>query len=261
VEWDSLRSDIKIYPEYLAQFSKVRLGKGKKIDLDREEFINEFTIRVGAQTKHGTRASIPFLFEPYLISRLWEDKMNRLFFNRYEAPLGRWIPQGAFPTDTLLRKMMWDSDNFLAEQILLMVGRELTDSLETSAAIRAIVPDSAQIRWVDGSGLSRYNLLSPKYLVAKLDEIQKTVGWDGVQQYFPANGLQGTLEKRYTTKKQPYIYAKTGTLSNNYNLSGYILGQSGKWYIFSYMHNHFLGPTSSIQNDIEEVLLLIHQTL
>ena len=261
VEWDSLRSEIKVFPDHLAQFSKIRLGKGTEIDLKRDEFINEFDIRVGIQTPHETRSSIPFLMEPYLISRLWEAKMNRLFFNRYEAPSGKWIPKGDFPLDTLLRKMMWESDNYLAEQILLMVGKKLTDTLKTEAAINALISDTTQIRWVDGSGLSRYNLLSPKYLVSKLEEIQSAVGWEGVYQYFPANGQKGTLKNRYTKLKQPYIYAKTGTLSNNYNLSGYIRGQSGKWYIFSYMHNHFLGSPSTIQEDIEKVLLLVHQTL
>lgn len=261
VEWDSLRSEIKLEPDHLAQFSRIRLGKGTKIKTDRGEFINEFDIRVGAQAPHETRVSIPFLVEPYLLSRLWEDKMDRLFFNRYEAPRGQWTPQGKFPTDTLLRKMMWESDNFLAEQILLMVGRTLTDSMQTPVAINALVSDSAQIRWVDGSGLSRYNLFSPKYLVGELERIQKLMGWDGIQSYFPANGQQGTLKNRYKRSKEPYIYAKTGTLSNNYNLSGYIKGASGKWYIFSYMHNHFLSAPEDLQEDIEKVLYHLHQTL
>ncbi|NBC24275.1 MAG: hypothetical protein GVX78_01505 [Bacteroidetes bacterium] len=261
VEWDSLRSEIQVEPEHLGQFSRIRLGKGSEISLKRDEFINEFSVRVGAQTPHETRRSIPFIVEPYLVSRLWEDKMNRLFLTRYEAPTGKWIPKAKFPMDTVLRKMMWESDNFLAEQILLMVGKALTDTLQTTAAINAILPDSSTIRWVDGSGLSRYNLVSPAYLVSELEQIQKRLGWGGVQNYFPANGLQGTLKNRYTEKKQPYIYAKTGTLSNNYNLSGYILGKSGKWYIFSYMHNHFLGSPKQIQDEIEEILYQMHKTL
>jgi len=261
VVWDSLRSEIKLEPDYLAQYSRIRLGKGTKIEMKREEYINKFDIRVGAQTSHEARFSVPFLNEPYLLSQLWENKMGRVFLSRYEAPRGQWIPQGKFPTDTLLRKMMWESDNFLAEQILLMVGRTLTDSLQTSAAIHAIIPDSAQIRWVDGSGLSRYNLLSPNYLVEELDRIQRMIGWEEIQAYFPANGQQGTLKNRYEQSKEPYIYAKTGTLSNNYNLSGYIKGASGKWYIFSYMHNHFLGSPNDLQEDIEKVLFHLHQKL
>jgi len=261
VVWDSLRSEIKLEPDYLAQFSRIRLGKGKKVKVKRGEFLNEYEVRVGAQSPNEERYSIPFLVEPYLLSRLWEDKMDRLFFNRYEAPRGRWDPKGAFPTDTLLRKMMWESDNFLAEQLLLMVGRELKDTLQTDVAIKALVPDSIRIRWVDGSGLSRYNLISPAYLADELFRIQELIGWEGVKRYFPANGRQGTLKDRYQRHSAAYVYAKTGTLSNNYNLSGYLVGASGKWYVFSFMHNHFLGSPGELQDEIEDVLFHLHKKL
>ncbi len=262
VEWDSLQNEIKLEPEYLAQFSRIQLGGGEGIKLDRGEFINDFTVRVGAKTKHETRVSIPFTVEPYLIIRLWQDKMDRVFRNRYEAPRGRWEPKGFVPVDTILRKMMWDSDNFLAEQTLLMVGKQRSDTMQTAAAIRSLLTDSANIRWVDGSGLSRYNLFTPNYIISELEKIYSTHGLNGVMQYFPANGKSGTLKKRYTEKLKPgTIYAKTGTLSNNYNISGYIKTSSGKWYIFSYMHNHFLDSSVEIQSDIEEVLYQIQKTL
>lgn len=262
VEWDSVRREIKLEPEYLAQFSRIRLGGGEGMELDRGEFINDFKVNVGAQTRHETKRSIPFTVEPYLISRLWEDKMDRVFKHRYEAPRGRWEPKGFIRMDTMLRKMMWESDNFLAEQILLMVGREISDTMQTVAAIRALKADSANIRWVDGSGLSRYNLLTPNYIISELEQIFTTQGIVGVRQYFPANGKSGTLKKRYTEKLNPgSIYAKTGTLSNHYNISGYIKSSSGKWYLFSFMHNHFLGSSADLQSDIEEVLYQIQKTL
>jgi D-alanyl-D-alanine carboxypeptidase/D-alanyl-D-alanine-endopeptidase (penicillin-binding protein 4) len=156
--------------------------------------------------------------------------------------------------------MRGESDNFLAEQILLMVARELTDSLNTAAGIRATRRDSGQIRWVDGSGLSRYNLVTPNYLVGELDRIQSLIGWEGVQDYFPINGRRGTLKDRYETF-DGIIYAKTGSLSNNYNLSGYLKSKSGKWYIFSYMHNHFIGEADELDEDIERVLYYLHSKL
>lgn len=260
VEWDSMRSEILIHPDYLAQYSNIRLGKGKKIEVKREEYINEFQIRVGAQSPHETRVASPYFIEPYVQTRLLEEALKQPFRQRYSAPAGRWIKQGFFPMDTVLRKMMWESDNFLAEQILLMVARELTDSLNTAAGIRATRRDSGQIRWVDGSGLSRYNLVTPNYLVGELDRIQSLIGWEGVQDYFPINGRRGTLKDRYETF-DGIIYAKTGSLSNNYNLSGYLKSKSGKWYIFSYMHNHFIGEADELDEDIERVLYYLHSKL
>lgn len=260
VEWDSLRSEVLIHPDYLAQYANIRLGKGREIEVKREEYLNEFQVRVGAQTAQGTRVSAPFLIEPYAQTRLLEEALKQPFRQRYSAPDGRWTKKGFFPKDTVLRKMMWESDNFIAEQMLLMVARELTDSLDAAAGIRATRRDSGQIRWEDGSGLSRYNLVSPHYLVDELEGIQALIGWEGVQEYFPINGRRGTLKDRFETR-EGIIYAKTGTLGNNYNLSGYLKSKSGKWYIFSYMHNHFIGEADELEDDIERVMYYLHSKL
>ncbi|MCB0459345.1 MAG: D-alanyl-D-alanine carboxypeptidase, partial [Flavobacteriaceae bacterium] len=53
-------------------------------------------------------------------------------------------------------------------------------------------------------------------------------------------------------------YAKSGTLSNNYNLSGYIVTKRGNVFIFSYMNNHYVIPLSEVKKEIEETLLTIY---
>jgi len=70
-------------------------------------------------------------------------------------------------TDELYQRMMQESDNFIAEQLLLVTGGKLTDTLNTRQTIKHLEKNvfrevAKDIRWVDGSGLSRYNLFTPR---------------------------------------------------------------------------------------------------
>ena len=67
------------------------------------------------------------------------------------------------PTDSLLKIMMRRSDNFFAEQVLLMGAQQLLGKMDDAAFIDSLLKNDfaglpQKMRWVDGSGLSRYNL-------------------------------------------------------------------------------------------------------
>ncbi len=66
--------------------------------------------------------------------------------------------------------------------------------------------------WVDGSGLSRYNLFSPQAMVYILNKLQTEFGIKRLKAILPT-GSTGTF-KNYYLRDSGYIYAKTGSLSN-----------------------------------------------
>ena len=68
---------------------------------------------------------------------------------------------------------------------------------------------------------------------------------------FPAGGKSGTIEKWYGGKAEPYVFAKTGTLSNKHCLSGYIKTESGRLLIFSFMHNNYVGSPEPVKKEME----------
>ncbi len=79
--------------------------------------------------------------------------------------------------------------------------------------------------------------------------------------FFPAGGESGTIEDWYPGNPEPYIYAKTGSLSNNHCLSGYLLTKSGKTLIFSsFMNNHFMESSSEIKNRMQSIFEEIRDT-
>jgi len=112
---------------------------------------------------------------------------------------------------------------------------------------------------VDGSGLSRYNLITPRTLVTILDKILKELPREGLFKLLPAGGKEGTLKNWYASDI-PYIFAKSGSLRNNYSLSGYLKTKSGKLMIFSFMNNNYVASSSEIKKAMEKMFLEIRNS-
>ncbi|WP_373941698.1 D-alanyl-D-alanine carboxypeptidase [Polaribacter sejongensis] len=108
-------------------------------------------------------------------------------------------------------------------------------------------------RWVDGSGLSRYNLFTPISFVEVLSKMHQKIPAKRLFQFFPVGGKTGTLKNWFSGNPKPYIHAKSGTLGNNYNLSGYLITNSGKTLIFSYMNNHYMHSNSEVKKKMQAV--------
>jgi len=161
------------------------------------------------------------------------------------------------PTTPLLALMTQRSDNFLAEQLLAMSAQlSRSDNVESHISKLgkyelAFLPDS--LIWVDGSGLSRYNMITPRNLVGLLERMYNTWDWPTLQSLLPTGGVNGTIRSWYGAS-EPYVFAKTGTLRHNHCLSGYIKTKSGKVLIFSFMNNHFTRPTSDIKGEMQRLL-------
>lgn len=168
-------------------------------------------------------------------------------------------------TDAMLKEMLQPSDNFIAEQLLLVCSNQLGNELSTEKTIKHVLktylsalPDSAV--WVDGSGLSRMNLFTPRDITMVLNLIYKEVNdQNRLFNLLPAGGKSGTLKYAYPKTDSPYVFGKTGTLSNVHNQSGYVLTKKGKVYIYSFMNNNFVAPVSIIRNEIGRIIRGVHE--
>lgn len=207
---------------------------------------------------------IPFKTSPQLFAQLLSDTLHKkvevLNISRSNKRLDRTL--FSLPSDSIYYKMLQDSDNFIAEQILLMASLKISDTLAPEKAInfmkRNYLKDLPETKWIDGSGLSRYNLFSPRSIVLLLKKIRKEVPQERLLKMLPAGGKSGTL-KDYFVNEPAYIFAKTGTLSNNQALSGYIKAKSGKILIFSFMENNYLRPASEIRKQLEPIFKNIYE--
>jgi D-alanyl-D-alanine carboxypeptidase/D-alanyl-D-alanine-endopeptidase (penicillin-binding protein 4) len=159
--------------------------------------------------------------------------------------------------------MMRESDNFIAEQLLLICSQLISDTLKPEIAIDFVsknflhdLKDKPQ--WVDGSGLSRYNLFTPRSIVQLWEKIYYRLPRERLFQLLATGGRSGTI-KRWYNADPPFIFGKTGSLSNNHCLSGYLITKKGKTLIFSFMNNNFTSSVNEIRQNMDKILRLIYE--
>ena len=190
---------------------------------------------------------------------------NRKNGYTYECPdcgivqftISKWDMIHSQPTDSLLKPLMHRSDNFFAEQALLMVSNELLGVMNDGRVIDTILKTDFKDlphkpRWADGSGLSRYNLFTPQDFVFILNKMKNEFGMDRIKEVFPS-GNEGTLSNLYVND-QGFIFAKTGTLSGVVALSGFLYTKKNKMLIFSVLVNNHQASAPQVRKAIEKFI-------
>jgi D-alanyl-D-alanine carboxypeptidase/D-alanyl-D-alanine-endopeptidase (penicillin-binding protein 4) len=148
-------------------------------------------------------------------------------------------------SETMVRTMGWQRDGLGTFE----GGREVLQGVLEGFGI---APHSYQ--YSDGSGLSRYNYISPRLVVEILRGMRRSSHWEVWYDTFPIAGEDGTLRSRMRdTAAEGNVRAKTGTISNVRGLSGYVTTADGENLVFSFLVNgHMLstGATNSITDDV-----------
>ncbi len=221
----------------------------------RDELNNHFYID---PTEKDT-LEVPFITNDSLTQHLLASVLEKDIIMTDHFPNGDHHTLFGMETDSILKMMLLKSDNFLAEQLLLTASSTLSDTLSTKTAINFMLDNhlsdlEQQPRWVDGSGLSRYNLFTPRSFVQLLQKLYVEVPEKRLFNLMPMWGPLGTVETWEDETTEPFLFAKSGSVGNNYNLSGYIKTKSGKLLIFSFMNNHFKVPSIEIRRNMYETL-------
>ena len=232
-----------------------------KVTSEKRSFAREFHRNTFYFAPHKSNIKIPYITSPELTREILSsvlDKEISLTFT--EIPKKAKILYSR-PWHSVAKYMMEESDNFLAEQLLIAASAERSMEIGSEKLIANLLKNELQNlsqppRWIDGSGLSRYNLFSPKSIVQILDKLYKKLPEEEILDLMAVGGKSGTLKSRYRSKNA-YMFGKTGTLSNTVTLSGYLKTNSGKTYIFSLMSNNSTRPLSQVRNEHEKLLNLI----
>ncbi len=258
---------LQTYPEFSAGGQLLlktdQSANPARFRIKREIFSNVFH-QPGSVAPAGFYQVVPFKVSDNLIGDLLKQKISTFSGQiNYPKPAQTQI-WNSISADTLYKRMLLPSDNFIAEQILLNIAASKGMEMNTAVVIDYVkknfladLPDKAV--WVDGSGLSRQNLFTPRSIVRLCEKIYDDVGnQDRLFDLLPQGGKTGTLKNLFKAD-QPYVFAKTGSLSNNHNLSGYLITSSGKKLIFSFMNNNFTRPTSEIRAEMEKLITKIYK--
>jgi D-alanyl-D-alanine carboxypeptidase/D-alanyl-D-alanine-endopeptidase (penicillin-binding protein 4) len=161
------------------------------------------------------------------------------------------------PLRDVLRAMAKPSQNQIAEILLRTLGLERAGSGTADSGIAVVrrqllawnvQPDGFVQR--DGSGLSRYDYLTPETLVRVLASVRRDTAFNAFYDALPIAGVDGTIGNRMRdTPAQGNVHAKTGFVANARSLSGYVTTADGHLLIFSALCNNW---TTSVR-EIERV--------
>lgn len=166
------------------------------------------------------------------------------------------------PLDSLLQPMMYNSDNLFAEQSLLMVSNQLLDVMNDTKIIDTLLKTDFKDlpqppRWVDGSGLSRYNLFSPQDFISILLKTKNTVGLQRMQRLYPTGGA-GTFQNHFVADSNAF-FAKTGSMSGVVCLSGFMYTRKNKLLFFSVLVNNNQSSATPVRRVVETFLQTIRR--
>jgi len=175
------------------------------------------------------------------------------------------------PLTSIIGFFLKESDNLTGECLLKSIGAFIKHSPGTSdkgvdvvqSLLKEIGIENNIYRIVDGSGLSRYNLISPSLLIKVLEYAYKdfTIYPEFISA-LPLSGVDGTLKKRMKgNRTERKVRAKTGTMSGVSCVSGYLSTQNNELLAVSIMMNGYIGSSKPFTNAQDEILNILEENL
>jgi len=166
-------------------------------------------------------------------ARLGVAPVRRLPLWRHRSP----------PLSAIVTKMLFESNNHLAEQLLRTLGRHEQGRGSDAAGITAerAALEAQQIprpglRLVDASGLSAENRVSGLTLVSLLYRVERQPG-DPLLRVLPRAGVEGTVKYYRLHAARGRIRAKSGHLTGVEALAGYALTRRYGRFSFAFLLN------------------------
>lgn len=174
------------------------------------------------------------------------------------------------PLAELLAETNLNSNNLYAEALLRALAVKKTRlknqtsadvGLEVvKASLTKLGVDPANYILVDGSGLSRRDLVTPEAFVQTLRGMAKTPTAYIYRASLPVAGKSGTLKGRFqNTPAEGIVQAKTGTLTGVVSLSGYMNAPKYEPLVFSIIVNQSDQSATVVRQAIDEVVVLLTQ--
>ena len=167
------------------------------------------------------------------------------------------------PLKEIIKVINKNSENFFAEQLIKTIGLEENGYGTVKNGIEAlrfvfldmgIDPDNMIM--VDGSGLSRLNLVTPMQIVSLLNYMFKSKYFVPFYNSLPIAGVDGTLGTRMKgTRAENNVRAKTGYLENVRSMSGYVYTGDNEPVAYSIVVNNFNVPIKLAEN-IQDLVCL-----
>jgi len=157
-----------------------------------------------------------------------------------------------------------NSNNLYAEALLKTLGRRQVGATDATAAGIAIARQTLQdlgvnidqVVMVDGSGLARKNLITPAAMVEVLQGMARSPDADPYRHSLAVAGVSGTLRNRLQgTPAEGRLYGKSGAISRNFALAGYLEPPNYEPLAFTILINNINAGGSVARPIIDDIVL------
>ncbi len=229
----------------------------------REEGNNNFYLR-NSWSGHNM-LSVPFNWSEELVLEILADYTGKIVRKGKDKREISWFVKEIknMDRDTILKSMFRNSDNFLAEQLIINIGMQEWGTSEQAIPYlrETVFPGGwTDYKFVDGSGLSNYNNASP-HIIARLLELLVAAGSEeNILAYFPRAGERGSLSG-WEKEANHFYFAKTGKKTGLRTLSGFLNSVEEERYIFSFMIQGYYGSARELDNKLRDILDLMYKEL
>jgi D-alanyl-D-alanine carboxypeptidase/D-alanyl-D-alanine-endopeptidase (penicillin-binding protein 4) len=165
------------------------------------------------------------------------------------------------PMAEVVPAILEPSQNWMTDQLLMTLGREFESEGSRRAGFRVlgdfltgiVGADSLDFFFQDGSGMSAYNLVTPRGVVAILDYMDGSEHGALYRDAMAEPMEPGSTLRARMDGLQGQIYAKTGTINHVNSLSGYAVTSSGRRLTFSILSNGSGLRSSTVRQAIDAV--------
>ena len=169
------------------------------------------------------------------------------------------------PLIELVAAILEPSQNWMTEQLVRALGARLGEEGSWQGGIDVIEDflvdevgvDSLDVAPRDGSGLSAYNLVTPRAVVAILRHMRAGPYGLEFRAAMAEPGEEDSTLRRRLSDLEGRLFAKTGTISNVNSLSGYLLRENGREIVFSILTNGSGLPSSEVRNAIDDMVRIL----
>jgi len=152
------------------------------------------------------------------------------------------------PLSAIVKPMLKESINLYGEAVMRLnaaPGGPATNDAALEGLRKRLaawgVPDDAE-QLVDGSGLSRHDLVTPQALTVLLQRVHDPAAASPFVSALPIAGVDGSLALRMKrTRAEGNLRAKTGTMSNVRSLAGYLKTKDGEHLAVVIIINNYEG--------------------
>ena len=252
----------------------VAAGEAEFVSVGRD--LGRPVLRVGGQLIAGSAPETAAIAEPHpgqAFLNTLQRTLERRGLDVEQTQLapqptdGDWPPLLTIespPLADLLIPTNQNSNNLYAEALLKTLGRRqlnATDATEAGLTIarqtlQTLGVDLSGIVMVDGSGLARKNLVTPEAMVDVLQVMARSPYATTYRNSLAVAGVSGTLRNRLRdTPAAGRLYGKSGAISRNFALAGYLEPPNYAPLAFNIVINNINARGSIARPMIDEVVL------